>query len=95
MSDHKAEAERLSADNSPVHAHEMGGLATQMQGLVQATLYAAEQTAELVAQQKLANQMTYMESLATVMRDGYILSEDRRNDMATLDAAIREGLGLA
>lgn len=96
MSDHKDEAQRLEEQLvSGDFAGESGHRELMARMNMQATLAAADETAALVAQQKLANQMAYLESLATVERDGYVLNQEGREDMATLHVAIREGLGLA
>ena len=86
--DHKQEAVHMLD-----HSNRYG---TPIEAQVHATLYAAEQTAALVEQQRIANLIAYTESLATAERDGYVLPpREARGDVDVARDLIREGLGLA
>lgn len=92
--DHKAEAMLcIHYANSP----EVGwsGVAgnAMTQALVHATLYAAEQTAELVKQQRIANLIAFLLSAQSDYNEGSLTKEliDR---VDSASAQVLEGLGL-
>jgi len=81
--DHKAEAERLLAGGHTAAA------------LVHATLYAAEQTAALVEQERIANEIAYVVKISAYPTILTSLHPADVDSFHALSKSIREALGLA
>ncbi len=90
--DHKAEAEKIAVEIVTGGTKRDEYLA---EAQLHATLYAAEQTAELVNQQRVANLQREREvARRNYERTGHT-SSLAAIDFDVLDARIREGLGLS